>query len=516
MKNNNFQLASFHDTLINLNQHQYLAQAYLVGGGLRDLLLGRLICDFDLTLPGARQKSQKISNDKQIRLVKLSEKQGQSCYRIIIIVQAGCDECSSAVSQIKKYRQESKVWFDLTELYHGDIYQDLELRDFTINAMALPFSTLVTYLGSDMKVEMLFEKVIDPHNGLKDLKSGNLRAVSNRVFIDDPARLWRLWRLAAELQFKPDTSLTKMVSEYSHLCRSVSGERVHEELYSLLIQPESAPYIKQAVIYGLLEKQFPVLSSLRNCSQGVYNKDDVFTHSLAVLVALENVIKNLDHYLHDSKQRIIVEDWLADTNNLFVLKLSALFHDVGKPLVRIEGREGVVHFYGHEKVALPIIEDLATQLKLSNREKGLLLFMVKRHLQIHDVIIKATKQTKMRFWRKHRIDVIGLTLLGMADYLSKNSTQVDLKRKKEFLERHIPAFIDLWLHKVKIFLQAKPLLDGQDIKNYFMINEGPLVGIIKKAVWEAQQNERITTRREAIILANRIYEQYIDSDFNID
>ncbi len=513
MKRFKVNLINLHDTLLKLDWQYDLSRAFLVGGGLRDLILGRQVCDYDLALSGARETANKIGSDKRCRLVTLSDKQGQSCYRILVTGQDGPAALrEEGIYPSKKGHENLSVSIDLTELYNGDIYQDLSRRDFTVNAMALPFSVLTDGLQSDFKLEMLQGKIIDPHGGLKDLNNGVLKAVSNTIFKDDPVRLWRLWRIAAEIGLEPDPFTLDQVKEDSHLCRYVAGERVHEEIFSLLEQSNSAPYMKQAAQYGLLENQFPVMESLHNCSQGIYNNDDVFTHSLAALAALENILNNIEDYFNKPEQRALIEGWIADKNNLVVLKLSALFHDIGKPLVRTEGINGKVHFYSHEDRALPILEDMAAQLKLSKREKTLLLFLVKRHLQIHDIIVKANKQTKMRFWRKHNLDTIGLTLLGIADYLSKNSLQSDLDRKKVYLGQQIPDFFSLWLYKVKHIIKERPFLNGEDIKKHFKINEGPVVGFIKQKVWEAQQDEKVRSREEALCFAEKIYEQYFEHE----
>lgn len=506
-------LANANNLLQKLYWQYDLSQAFLVGGGLRDLLLGRHVFDYDLALSQAREKANKIGSDKKYRMVPLSEKQGQSCYRIIVTGQDGLPILTEeAIYAFKKVPENLIVTIDLTELYNESICQDLSRRDFTVNAMALPFSILIEDLQVSVNLEKLEEKIIDPHGGLKDLKNGSLKAVSNTIFKDDPARLWRLWRIAAEIGFEPDSFILDLVKEDSHLCLNVAGERVHEEIFCLLEQANSALYLKQAARYGLLENQFPVMKSLRDCSQGIYNKDDVFTHSLAALAALENILSNMEEYFGDSEHRELVEEWIAGKSNLAVLKLSALFHDIGKPEARTEGFNGKVHFYDHEDIALPILEDLAEQLKFSKREKELLLFLVKRHLQIHDIIKKANRQTKLRFWRKYNMDTIGLTLLGMADYLSKNRSQFDLESKKVYLERQIPGFLSLWLSKAKYVIKEKPFLNGEDIKKHFKIKEGPLVGFIKQNVWEAQQDEKIRSREEAWAFAEKIYKQCLLQD----
>ncbi len=105
------------------------------------------------------------------------------------------------------------------------------------------------------------------------------------------------------------------------------------------------------------------------------------------------------------------------------------------------------------------------------------------------LLLKQIDKQKCVFYtRKHRLDTIGLTLLGIADYLSKNRSQSDLDRKKVYLEQQIPEFLDLWLCKVEPIMQKKSFLTGEDIKEHFNIKEGPLVGFIKQKVWEAQQD----------------------------
>lgn len=482
------------DILQILIELSHFPNSFLVGGGVRDLLLGRKLKDLDFLLPNLDQVLKSVASFKSFTKVILNDKNGHFCYRFVFSQDTA--DINSADPGFK--HADDRFWLDLVEFQSDNLINELAKRDFTINAIALPLKPLIMYFRDDILFSELKENIIDPYRGTRDLENRMLRAVSKTIFQDDPLRLWRMWRFAAELGFIPTIELIELASDNIDLCSHISGERIRGELFALLQQPDSAEYIISAANTGLLENQFPALSSLKHCFQDKHHYQDVWDHSFQALKELENILCNLSDYFTEGVYRNTIEEWLAIRNNLAILKLSALFHDIGKPQVKVRSADGRVHFYNHEKAGLPKIDAISDRLRLSRKDSDLLLFLVSRHLQIHRIIKGATWRTKARFWKNHGKDVIGLILLASADLLAKRKTSCLANEIESYFATYIPEVFGIWLSKIKDHNRIKPLLDGWEIMDTFGLLTGKQVGFIKEAVLIAQLEGTITTKSEAV------------------
>ncbi len=480
-----------------------LPDTFLVGGGVRDILLGKNLDDLDIILPDAGYVSQKIADNIPGTIVHLGENSGQVCHRFVFTKQAESLENAGLEIDFALNR----LWVDLVEISSGDVWKDLACRDFTINAMALPLTAFISYIKGELSLYNLINVLKDPHGGYKDLKSRVLREVTSHIFKDDPLRLWRLWRIAAELEFKPSESLRRLVLQDAYLSKSVPGERIRNELLSLLDQPQSADQLKKAACLELLEHQFPMLSTLKGCQQGDYHYQDVWEHSFQVIIELEFILSNLHNFFPAKSHREIIEAWLEKDTNRAVLKLTALFHDIGKPLVKETSADGHIRFFNHEKAGLSLVRVIASDLRLSRRERALLLFLVNRHLQIHDVIGLAARRTQDSFWQKYGEDTLGLILLGSADLISKKGSLVKSKNERTYFLNNTPKYIDIWLQKKDKSFKTKPLLDGREIMKNFDLKPGRQVGYLKQTVWEAQLEGKVATQKEALTLIEQLIKE---------
>jgi poly(A) polymerase len=482
---------------------------YVVGGAVRDLMLGRNISDIDLVSRDIDKIVSLIDKKMSGKKVILGEKKGQHCIRYII------SEKNEGCASQNIYAEKALFYIDLVKLNSGLLAQDLNDRDFSINAMALPLKSFVSYLRGECSKDVLKIDIIDPHNGQKDIKKKILREVTSNIFRNDPSRLWRLWRFSAELGFNISGSLNKLAMNDSHLCRYIPGERIRQELIPLLNCPTSADYLIKASHTGMLEQQFPEIKALKGCFQNSkYHHQDVWEHSFQVLFELEKLIYNIERYFTNYDQKLALNKWLAEYSNLAILKLSALFHDIGKPLVRDIQDDGKVCFYNHEKAGLPAVKAIANRLRLSDTEKKLLLFLVERHLQIYDLIEGAALRTKGRFLSSHREDALGLILLGAADLLAKKKTVAIKTKIKTFFSSDAPDFIDIWINKKFDCIHREPVLNGRDIINLFNIKPGPQVGLLKRALWDAQFEGIVTNKEEAIAFIQVLLDELLKNGLN--
>lgn len=475
-------------------------ECYLVGGGVRDLFLKRKLSDLDIILPGAEDAFRKISLQDVGAKVNLGEKNGQACYRIIFSKDC-MDGIRSSSENLEDVNTYDQFWIDLVTPRSGDLLSDLAARDFTINAMALPLEVIVKMVRGEILFNSIVDDIIDPLQGCKDLNNKILREVSPSLFQEDPLRLWRLWRLAAELGFTPTDMLFKLASQNSHLCQSIPGERIRNELFSLLKAPMSAEALLEVASCGLLENQFPDFKYLKNCLQNGYHYQDVWDHSFQTLIELEKIIVNIAKYFPKAVHQKIIKDWLNSNLNCPIVKLSALFHDIGKPQAKKTSSDGNIHFYGHDQISLSVVKNIAERLRFSSRDNKLLGFLIERHLQIHSIIKGAAFRTQVRFWRKYGEDTVGLVLLGCADMLAKAKVHTHNTSAEAYFTKYIPEFFDIWLNSVQVAVNIKPLLDGKDIMALFNLPPGMQVGYLKESVREAQIEGIITTRFEAIAFA---------------
>jgi poly(A) polymerase len=471
-------------------------EAYLVGGGVRDLILNRRAYDLDIIVPGAREIAQNLSEQLEVRLVTIGEESIQPVYRFVFPLEISRFDRS----ELTTIDNSGKFWVDLVELHPKNICKDLAERDFTINAMALPLDTFLDLNEGRISKDELKSKVVDPFNGIGDLQTRKLKEVSPAIFKQDPVRLWRMWRLAAELDFEPGENLLKLAFRDKNLCRNAAGERVSDELFKLLRQPKAAKFLIKAGKSGLVESQFPAMKELKGCEQGSYHHQDAWEHSFQVVVELENLINRIGQLFPE--EAVFLNEWLFSNNDLPVLKLSALLHDIGKPLAKQETPNMDVHFFGHEEAGLAAISDISQNLRLSRRDENLLLFLVNKHLHIQDIIARAKRSTQAKFWYRFGEDTLGLVLLGCADLLSKSGPAVDKSHVGSFIGDYVPLFLGVWRDDVIPSLKVEPLIDGKDIMELFSLPPGKKIGVLKEVVRNAQVEGKVTTREEAISMVS--------------
>ena len=247
------------------------------------------------------------------------------------------------------------VWqgeiLDLAEFRAPTLEGDLAGRDFTLNALAVSLNAI---LGQGPP------ELIDPGGGLEDLARGRLRMVAEKNFHDDPLRLLRAYRFAAThgFQLTPETAaaIRRTAPEFSR----VAGERVHQELFLLLAAAAAAPVLGEMDAAGLLGQVFPELDDMKGVEQNGYHHLDVYDHSLATMAALEEVLAAPEPYFGEMAAE--VGRYAHQPPKTVLLKLAALFHDVGKPQVQERRSQPERYtFYYHEKVGLEIFSRVASR-----------------------------------------------------------------------------------------------------------------------------------------------------------
>jgi poly(A) polymerase len=492
-------------------------QGYIVGGFIRDLLLGRETNDIDIAVSGAAITiAREVAGEIGGKFVLLDDVNDVA--RVVVLE----DEQPRGNSQ----NQESHgaEWhFDFSP-FSGDIETDLARRDFTINAMALELSQFIT-TGTATKrssresatppaEKRLLSKLIDPFSGKEDLRDKIVRGVSEQIFEADAARLLRAVRLAAELDFTIEPVTESLIRRYSQAITEVPGERIREELLRLLALPRAAYYLRYLDTFGLLLALIPELADAKGVEQPTVHFWDVFDHSLQTVAAIEFLIRESEwEYGNDAMlstapwsdmiDRHLSQEVSSGSNHKVLLKLGGLFHDIAKPMTKSIDDTGRARFLGHTKQGAAMTAEILERLRFSNREIRLVESLVYHHLRPVQMANEEfpTQRAIYRYFRDTGEAGIDILFLALADCLATRGPLISMDDwgKHCQLINYILAEHDKQQAKI---LPVK-LIDGHDIMDTFGLSPGPLVGKLLAMVSEAHASGELSTREEALALVRR-------------
>lgn len=451
---------------------------FLVGGFLRDSLLGKNGQDFDFT----------ISKDALV-FAKGFAKHIKAAF-VILDQERGCARV------VKKYQDKTET-YDFADFRAATLKGDISHRDFTVN-------TLMVKLN-DLALDVDFSEVIkDFYDGVKDLKSRRLRMVSAKSFQEDPLRLMRAFSLRAQLDLRIEQATLKQIVRDKDLLLKVARERILDELFKVLQSPRAAENLKAMDKIGLLEKVIPQITVMYRVTQGGYHHLDVWPHSLETVAQLEGVLRQ---YAEDLEiYQYLHEPLAGGRTRQGILKLGALLHDIGKPATR-KKEKGRMSFHGHEHVGKNIVHSVAKLLLLSSRERMILEDLVMWHLRPGYLsnFKKPSQRALFRYFRDTKEEAASIAFLSMADQRSTRgplSTQRDEQHHEKICQDLIVRFFAA--KKEKPFVC---LINGHDLIKKLKIKPSPFFGQVLQAVEEAQATGKITTKDEALALARSIVQR---------
>jgi tRNA nucleotidyltransferase/poly(A) polymerase len=417
------------------------AEIYIVGGACRDLLLGRQVSDWDFTtnLPPEEMK-------------KLFPKNSFYNNNFGTLSILGKDD---EIFEVTTFRTEKGY----SDSRHPDevkwgktLNEDLERRDFTINAIAIKI------VDDKLSIVDLFE-------GQKDLENKLVRTVRNpdERFEEDALRLIRAVRIAGQLDFSIEEKTFKSIQKNASLIQNIAGERIRDEIFKILISDKPSNGINLLKNSGLLQELIPELCDGINMTQKGHHIDDVWTHNL----------KTLDNC--ESKNPIT--------------RLAALLHDVGKPKsMRGEGKERT--FHNHEVYGSRIAVNIGKRLKLSNKELDQLFRLVRWHM--FTVQETQTDKAVRRFIRNVTLDYIDeMIAMRRADRLGSGSKETSWRWelfKKRIIEVQKQPFAIRDL-KVK----------GEDVMDLLKIRPGRRVGEVLEAIFKEVEEKPDLNEREILL-----------------
>lgn len=400
---------------------------YLVGGIVRDLILGRSLAlgpgaDIDLTTSARPEEIKAIVAPVVDALWAQGERFGT------IGVKLGDRNIEITTHRAESYVPESRK----PDVAFGtEIVDDLERRDFTVNAMALRIPV---------------PELIDPFGGVADLAAGRLRTpLSPEVsFTDDPLRMLRAARFIAGYNLEPDADLVEAVRTNAHRLEIASAERIRDELDKLLVVPDPSAGLWFVVDTGLADLFLPELAAMRLEQDPIHHHKDVLAHTIAVV---------------------------AKTRPDRITRIAALLHDVGKPKTR-SFTDGGVTFHHHEVVGARMARDRMQALRYSNEDVAAVKKLVYLHLRFHTYGMGWTASAVRRFVRDAGDVLPELIELTRCDCTTRNKRKADrLARRMDELEARIAE-----LRAQEEIDAIRPDLDGRQVMDHLGTGPGPHVG----------------------------------------
>ncbi|HUL37902.1 MAG TPA: HD domain-containing protein [Thermodesulfobacteriota bacterium] len=423
---------------------------FLVGGYLRDLLLGNRGKDYDFALPKEASSSIEI----------IEEVLGLHFFKV------GKEEKNTII-----YRTiQEGLSIDLAFLQGETIEEDLRKRDFTINAMAFSLR------------DETFHSVKE---AFKDLSKKLIRTVSVNSIDQDPLRMLRAIRYSSTLEgFIMDENLITEISSKKEQIRKIPGERIKAELDRILFSSCAFAGIKSLYESTLLLTLFPEFGELENLGQGGYHHLNVLPHILLVIEKVSWAVEWVAS--RGMKISFAEEDWLA-------LYYAVLFHDIGKQETYSEDEKGRVHFYFHESHSCQRAEEIMERLRFSNQLKNRILHLILHHMRILNLPGGTKEGALKRLVNQMGEDTSLLILHTLADKEASRgilSIQID-----EVVESHCVRIMELF--REKDLIHPSPLINGQDVMA-LGYSPGPRVGQILDFLRQKQVEGDIKNREEAL------------------
>ncbi len=426
-------------------------RVYLVGGVVRDLVLGRPVAgDIDLTTDARPGEVRSLLAGWADAVWDQGERFGTVGARVSGTTLEITTHRSDA------YRRDSRR----PQVDYSDrVEDDLSRRDFTVNAMALQVEV-------DPAVA---PRIIDPHDGLSDLANGVLRTPVDpeRSFDDDPLRMLRAARFIAGYGLSPTEELVAAVRAMAPRLDIVSAERIRDELCKLLVVEDPRPGLWFLVRTGLAETFLPELPALEVEQDPIHHHKDVLEHTLAVV---------------------------ANTGPELLVRLAALLHDIGKPKTRSVGPRGVT-FHHHEVVGARMARDRMRALRFPSDQIDAVGRLVFLHLRFHGYSDDVWTDSAVRRYVRDAGDLLGrLNELTRCDCTTRNARRArQLADRMDALEERIAA-----LAEQEELGAIRPDLDGNEIMAHLGLRPGREVGEALAMLVEARLEEGPLGRSEAL------------------
>jgi poly(A) polymerase len=462
-------------------------QAWATGGFVRDLLLGLLVYDIDISVVGdPLVLGPALAGTLGGTYFSLQEERGHS--RVLL--------------------PDRHVHLDLMPLRGSDIEIDLRARDYTIDALAAP-------LGELSRGEA---PIVDPAGGLADLGASIVRMTSEQRFAEDSLRLLRGPRIANQLSFEIEPATAEAIRRHAGEITSAAPERQRDEVVRIFSSERAGAGIRLLDELGLFAVLLPEMEPARGVEQPTnHHFYDVLGHSFAAVEALDMLLS--EKRPESSPEREIWEElweglaWCGGLREYFreetspgttrgaLLKFCGLLHDIAKPQTKSIDKDGRMRFFGHSDVGAEMARRLMQRLRFPTREISLVAAMIDAHLRPLQLGQQGlpSRRAVYRFFRDTRGAGIDTLFLAMADHLGSVGPRVSV----EGFRAHV-ALTGYILHlrfADEEVISPTRLIDGDDVMAALGIEQSEVIGALLEAVREAQAGGEVATKEQALALA---------------
>jgi len=471
------------------------APVYIVGGAVRDAFLQRPLKDLDLAGPlDGRPLARQIADALNGAYYPLDAQRG--------------------VGRALITWQDESITIDVAQYRGADLLADLTLRDFTVNAMAVP-------LGGDL------QHIIDPLGGLGDLQTRRLRMCAPQAIADDPVRSLRAIRLSITFRLLIEANTRQAVRAAAPHLAGCSAERIRDEFLAVLGTARPAAGLTALQQLGLLGQIVPEAEALAGVAQPPPHQYDVWRHTLAAADRLAAVVRLLSEpsaaeaanaqigliafalarYRSQLAEHLATA-WPGQRAHRALLALAALLHDIGKPdSMRSQASRypETPAFPQHEQIGAAIAGRRAAALRLSNEEIARLTTIIRHHMRPLWLYNNGplSKRAVHRFWRDTDRAGVDVCLLAMADYLATYGLALDTREWARYLD-HIRRLLEGFFDRYDTEVAPPALVTGRDLLHHLNLEPGPLVGDLIEQITEAQVEGHIANKEEALDWARRL------------
>ncbi len=484
---------------------------FLVGGAVRDGVMGQTSHDLDFAVPENAIKTA----------FQVADALGVPAYVLDRDRDTGRVMWQETSLDFARFRGMDAIGMDAigmdaigtdaigADAIGDDLEVDLRDRDFTINAMALPVAA------------KLSSSVIDPTGGMADIAARIIRPTHPDSIMSDPARILRALRQSLSFGFTLAYETAVAVHNAIPKLNTISNERIRDELLKLLETAVPHQALIQLHEFGLLTAVLPEIAALDPVTQSPPHHEAVLAHTVSVLrwlVQLEEAVvydgETTAPPIVLAKEKLapftepLCQHWAREVdggfNGRLLLRLGALFHDVGKAETKTVEENGRIRFLGHDAVGAKIVGRRLRRLALSNDAITHIKAIVKGHMRPLQLVTaqggNPIRRTIFRYFRDTKAAGLDVGILSLADHLATHNG-AGHETEWENLVDLIAALFDNYFNRKEESVAPPPLLNGRDLMHLLQLKPGPEIGRLLRLIQEAQATGEVTTKEEAILFA---------------
>jgi poly(A) polymerase len=451
-------------------------EAWVVGGTVRDALLGRPLTDVDLVVSGDPERAAR----------SVARAIGGPAFRL-----------SEEFDAWRAIDGDHRFVCDVSTLRGAGIEADLARRDFTVNAIAAPLG------GGDL---------VDPHGGRADAEAGLLRVLGAEAYAADPLRPLRLARLATELPLEPDEETARLTRAAASRLSAAAPERVFGELRRIVLADDVIAGLELCDRLGLTAVVLPEVSALRGIEQSHFHHLDVLGHTIEVIrrsIELERELERFFGELSGSLRAVLSEPLADEFSRAQALRFAALLHDVGKAPTRSVREDGRVTFIGHDSLGAEMVESICRRLRASERLRSFLASVTRHHLVLGFMVHARplSRRDVYRYLTTCAPVEVEVTLFSCADRLATRG-----RRAEPAIAAHFELARELLREGLAWRADGPPRspLRGDELARELGIEPGPELGRLLAELQEARFAGEVETRADAIEHARRAHASRAD------